>query len=60
MNLVELQDAKLHSYKLTMKKDQKEMLRNFPGGAVVKNLPANAVDMDLSPTLGISFMSWSN
>ena len=42
---------KLHS-KL---KDQ-----GFPGGAVVKNLPANAGDTSSSPGLGRSHMLWSN
>ena len=32
----------------------------FPGGAVVKNLPANAVDTGSSPGLGRSHMPWSN
>ena len=31
----------------------------FPGGAVVKNLPANAGDTGLSPGLGRSHMPWS-
>ena len=32
----------------------------FPGGAVVKNLPANAGDMGLIPGPGGSHMLWSN
>ena len=32
----------------------------FPGGAVVKNTPANAGDMGLSPGLGRSHMLQSN
>ena len=41
------------------------MLRNilfqgFPGGAVVKNLPANAGDIGSSPGQGRSHMPWSN
>ncbi|NIG60847.1 WD repeat-containing protein 31 isoform 1 [Pontoporia blainvillei] len=32
----------------------------FPGGAVVKNLPANAGDMGTSPGPGRSHMPWSN
>ena len=32
----------------------------FPGGAVVKNLPANARDMGSSPGLGRSHMPRSN
>ena len=33
---------------------------DFPGGAVVKNPPANAGDMGSSPGLGRSHMSQSN
>ena len=32
----------------------------FPGGAVLKNLPANAGDTGLSPGLGKSHIPWSN
>ena len=32
----------------------------FPGGAVIKNLPANAGDMGSSPGIGRSYMPWSN
>ena len=35
-------------------------LRDFPGGAVVKNPPANAGDVGLSPGPGRSHMPWSN
>ena len=38
----------------------KEKNREFPGGAVVKNLPADAGDMGLIPVLGGSHMPWSN
>ena len=34
--------------------------KDFPGGAVVKNLPANARDTGLMPGLGRSHMLWSN
>ena len=34
--------------------------RDFPGGAAVKNLPANAGDMGSIPGLGRSHMPWSN
>ena len=34
--------------------------RDFPGGAVVKNLPANAGDMGSIPGPGRSHMLWSN
>ena len=33
---------------------------DFPGGAVVKNPPANAGDMGSSPGPGRSHMLWSN
>ena len=33
---------------------------NFPGGAVVKNPPANAGDTGSSPGPGRSHMTWSN
>ena len=35
-------------------------MRDFPGGAVVKNLPANAGDMGSSPGLGRSHMLWNS
>ena len=33
---------------------------DFPGGAVVENLPANAGDTGLSPGPGRSHVPWSN
>ena len=39
---------------------QKQMGRDFPGGTVVKNPPANAGDMGLSPGPGRSHMLRSN
>ena len=33
---------------------------NFPGGLVVKNLPASAGDKGLIPDLGRFHMLWSN
>ena len=36
--------------------DEKEKDRDFPGGAVVKNPPANAEDTGSSPGLGRSHM----
>ena len=33
---------------------------DFPGGSVVKNLPANAGDKGLSPGAGRPHMPWSN
>ena len=38
----------------------KKDLWDFPGGAVVKNLPANAGDMGLSPGPGRSHMPRNN
>ena len=38
----------------------KRQNRDFTGGAVVKNLPANAGDMGSSPGLGRCHMPWSN
>ena len=38
----------------------KTYLSDFPGGTVVKNLPANAGDTGSSPGLGISHMPRSN
>ena len=32
----------------------------FPGGSVIKNLPANAGDTGLSPDLGRLHMPWRN
>ena len=34
--------------------------RDFPGGAVINNLPANAGDTGSSPGPGRSHMPWSN
>ena len=42
------------------KKKKKTFLKDFPGGAVVKNLPANAGDMGSIPGPGKSHMPWSN
>ena len=41
---------------VTYKRDS----RDFPGGAVVKNLPANAGDMGSSPGLGRSHVPQRN
>ena len=38
----------------------KYVRQDFPGGAVVKNLPANAGDTGSSPALGRSHMLQSN
>ena len=39
---------------------QAKKFRGFPGGTVVKNLPANAGDMGSRPGPGRSHMAWSN
>ena len=38
----------------------KKQARDFPGGAVVKNPPANAGDTSSSPGPGRSHMPWRN
>ena len=50
-----LKKSKVSDLKLYIKK-----WKDFPGGAVVKNPPANAGDMGSSPGLGRSHMPWSN
>ena len=42
------------------KTEKKKWFWDFPGGAVVKNPPANARNTDLSPGPGRSHMLWSN
>ena len=37
----------------------KKGYRGFPGGSVVRTLPANAGDMGSSPGLGRSHMPWN-
>ena len=39
---------------------EKNLFRDFPGGAVVKNPPANAGDTGSIPGPGGSHMLWSN
>ena len=47
-----------------LKKQEKSQINNltrgFPGGAVVRNLPANAGDTGSSPGPGRSHMPWSS
>ena len=45
---------------MSLKQENKNKSRGFPGGAVVKNPPANAGDMGSSPGLGRSHMLRSN
>ena len=42
------------------KKHQQNENKDFPGGTVVKNQPANAGDTGSIPGLGRSHMPWSN
>ena len=42
------------------KKDAEKRTGDFPGGAGVKNPPANAGDVGSSPGPGRSHMPWSN
>ena len=39
---------------------KKNRLMDFPGGSVVKNLPANTGDMGSNPDLGRSHMLWDS
>ena len=43
-----------------MQPKKKKLLWDFPGGAVVKNLPANAGDTGSIPGSGRSHALWSN
>ena len=53
--------TKLHALKILNKCEVlKKLLWGFPGGAVVKNPPANAGDMGSSPGLGRSHMPRNN
>ena len=45
---------------LNQRSQTQNRMWGFPGGAVVKNPPANAGDTGLSPGLGRSHMLWSN
>ena len=50
------------NYKEKRKKDEKQVSGGFPGGTVVKNLPANAGDTGSSPGMGRSHIprsSWA-
>ena len=46
--------------KLQLKIQELQDTWDFPGGAVVENLPANAGDTGLSPGPGRAHMPWSN
>ena len=45
---------------VTESMDKSTHKSDFPGGAVVKNPPANAGDMGSSPGPGRSHLPWSN
>ena len=49
-----------HPIQLLPPSTLKSILGGFPGGAVVKNLPANAGDTGSIPGPGRSHMLWSN
>ena len=45
---------------MKLKKERERNIYGFPGGSVVKNLPASAGDMGLIPDPGRSHMLWNN
>ena len=49
----------LAQYLVDLQKDQESPKRDFPGGTVVKNPPANAGDTGSSPSLGRPHMPQS-
>ena len=54
-------EGKLSSYNVSTRNEERlKIMRGFPGGAVVENLPANAGDTGSSPGPGRSHMLWSN
>ena len=58
-------EKNFHKLKIVFPKRLKKALQeqnkwDFPGGAVVKNLPANAGDTGLIPGPGRSHMPWIN
>ena len=53
-------DWVLSSFSTSFKKKKKNKKQGFPGGSVVKNLPANAGDMGLVLDLGRPHMPWSD
>ena len=59
-NLYTLQSTGIQNIQSTSFHQKKKSIQGFPGGAVVKNLPANAGDTGLSPSLGRSHMPWSS
>ena len=53
---MELEQSDIHVQKMNLDTDLKHSSQDFPGGAVVKNLPANAGDTGSSPGPGRSHM----
>ena len=53
-------DLKTHLHRHFSKGELENKGMGFPGGAVVKNPPANEGDTVLSPGPGRSHMPWSN
>ena len=61
LKMVKMINFMLHGFLFTkIKNDLRTLVEGFPGGAVVKNPPANARGMGLSPGLGRSHMPQSN
>ena len=58
LHLKELQKEEQTKPKVSRRKEAID--RDFPGGTVVKNLPASAEDTGSSPGPGGSHMPWSN
>ena len=60
ISLFESEEEKIFLVHLKSYLRLKTLLLGFPGGAVVKNLPANAGDLGSSPGPGRSHLLWSN
>ena len=59
--MLKCQQQTLHGRKYTESNNAHEkMVRDFPGGAVVKNPPASAEDTGSSSGPGRSHMPWSH
>ena len=53
-------NSKLNALERLAKNELRKECRDFPGGLVVKNLPANAGDMGSIPGLGRFHVLWGN
>ena len=60
VNIQNIQTVHTTQYQKNPNNPIKKRQKGFPGGAVVKNLPANAEDTGLSPGPGRSHMPRSN